>query len=126
MRKKAEGWNDWTAGGEEMAIALLRHAAIGERLAAVMHASLLETRSGREFWAVLRAMGGALGLPGMCLMLDKKLYAMGRRGGEEQVIGIRVRGGRMVVRLEGESRQVSLAMVWVVRRALEEGAGTER
>jgi len=126
MRKKRQGCDRSTPGGEEIAITLLRHAAMGERLTEVVYASLLETKTGRELWVVVRALCGALGLPGVCLMLDKRLYEVGKRGGEEKVIGMRVPGGRMVVRLEEETRRASLAMMWVVRRALEHGAGTER
>lgn len=115
-----------TSVQEEMEIALLRHAAIGERLAEEMHGRLVETRTAEEFWALVQVLSVTLGLPGVCLILDGRLYEMGDRGGEEKVIGVRVPRGRLLLRLEGEKRRASMAVGWMVRQALEEGGGRDR
>jgi hypothetical protein len=109
-----------------MAIALLRHAAIGERMMEVAQASLLESRTAGEFWGVVRMLSAALGLPGLCLMLDGRLFEVGQPGGGERVVAIEVPRGRMVLRLEKDSMRATLALVWLVRKTLEEGAGRER
>jgi hypothetical protein len=126
MREDRLGGIEVTAGQEQMAIALLRHAAIGERMMEVAYASFLEARTAREFWGVVRMLSTALGLPGLCLMLDGRLFEVGQRGGGEKVMAIGVPRGRMVVRMEKDSMRATLALIWLVRQTLEEGAGRER
>lgn len=126
MTKKQKGEGQLAAGQEEMAIAFLRNAAIGERVMEVAQASLLEARTGLEFWTVVRLLSVTLGLPGLCLMLDGRLFEVGQRGGGEKAVAIEVPRGRMVVRLEKETARATLALVWMVRQTLEAGAGRER
>jgi len=106
---------------EERAIARLRQAAIGERIEAGAHAAMLEARTAEAFWEAVRRLAGAMGLPGVCLMLDGRLFECGQRGGEP-VLGTRMPRGRLLLRLEPECRRAGMAFVWVVRRALAEGA----
>jgi hypothetical protein len=126
MTKKGMGGQEVTDGQEEMAVAFLRHAAIGERLMEVAYASLLASRTGGEFCGVVQTVSSALGIPGLCLMLGGRLFEVGQRGGEGKVVAIGIPGGRMVVRLERDTMRATLALVWLVRQALEEGAGRQR
>lgn len=112
-----------TANQEEKVVTLLRNGAIGARLSEVFHERLVETRSGEEFWSVVRSLSQALGVPGMCLMLNGRLFELGARGAGGEVVGISVPRGRLLVRVDGGAQKASLAVVWMVRRALLHGAG---
>lgn len=111
------------AGREELAMTALRQAAIGERIVATAHLTMLEARTAEVFWGAVQGLAGAMGLPGVCLMLDGRLFECGKRGGGEAVLAAQMPRGRLLLRMEPESRRAAMALVWVVRRALEAGAG---
>ncbi len=120
MRKRAE---EEKRAQEEKTVAMLRHAAIGERVVATVHANLLEAQTAEALWAAVRRLGVAMGVPGVCLILRGRLFEFRRPEMVGTAMGTRVRGGRLVVLMDPICRQAGMTLIWVVRRALEEGAG---